>query len=49
LATDDAQATVAERLGLTLAQLRWLNPTLQTADDDQLLTDTDLDLDPAAR
>lgn len=49
VASDDAQVIVAERLGLTLAELRWLNPTLQATLADQLITDTDLNLDPAAR
>jgi hypothetical protein len=49
VSSDDAQVTVAERLGITVAQLRWLNPSLQTGADDQLITDTDLNLDPAAR
>lgn len=49
VASDDAQVMVAERLGLTVAQLRWLNPSLRTGADDQLITDTDLDLDPARR
>ena len=49
VSSDDAQVTVAERLGITVAQLRWLNPSLQTGAGDQLITDTDLNLDPAAR
>ncbi|QQD75752.1 hypothetical protein I8920_13155 [Curtobacterium sp. YC1] len=49
VATDDAQATVADRLGLTVAQLRWLNPTLPTDAGAQLITDTDLNLDPDER
>lgn len=49
VATDDEQSAVADRLGLTLAQLRWLNPTLQTGVVDRLITDTDLNLDPARR
>lgn len=49
VASDDAQKTVAERFGLTVAELRWLNPTLQTAADGKLIADTDLNLDPDAR
>ncbi|WP_420368775.1 hypothetical protein [Curtobacterium sp. L1-20] len=49
VATGDEQAAVADRLGLTLAQLRWLNPTLQTGVVERLITDTDLNLDPARR
>ncbi|WIA99609.1 hypothetical protein [Curtobacterium sp. MCBA15_012] len=45
----DDQTTVAKRLGLTLPQLRWLNPTMHVRGNGWLYEDTDLNLDPAAR
>jgi len=45
----DDQTTVAKRLGLTLPQLRWLNPTMRVHGNGWLYEDTDLNLDPATR
>lgn len=45
----DDQTTVAKRFGLTLAQLRWLNPTMRVHGNGWLYEDTDLNLDPAGR
>ena len=49
VAHGDDQTTVAKRFGITVPELRWLNPTMQIGDDGWIYEDTDLDLDPAAR
>lgn len=45
----DDQSTIAARFGITVAQLRWLNPTMQTRGNDWVLAGSWINLDPASR
>ncbi|ROP61504.1 hypothetical protein [Curtobacterium sp. PhB115] len=49
VANGDEQSVIADRFGLTVAELQWLNPSLQTGDPDALLAATDLNLVPSGR
>jgi hypothetical protein len=49
VAHGDDQTTVAKRFGITIAELRWLNPTMQVQDNGWIYEDTTLNLDPATR
>jgi|GEM_PF-2344091 len=49
VAHGDEQSTVAERFGITMAELRWLNPTMKVRDNGWIYEDTILNLDPATR
>jgi hypothetical protein len=49
VAHGDEQTTVAERFGITMAELRWLNPTMKVRDNGWIYEDTILNLDPATR
>lgn len=49
VSSGDEPATVAERFGITVEELAWLNPFLVIDGQDGLLDDTTLNLDPAAR
>lgn len=45
----DDLITIAKRFGVTVAQLRWLNPQMETEGDDWVIKGTLLNLDPATR
>ncbi|PZF53799.1 hypothetical protein DEJ23_14340 [Curtobacterium sp. MCSS17_008] len=45
----DDQTTIAERFGITVAQLRWLNPSMQTNGQGWVLAGSWINLDPASR
>jgi len=49
VAHGDDQTTVAKRFGITIPELRWLNPTMQVHDNGWIYEDTTLNLDPASR
>lgn len=49
VAHGDDQTTVAKRFGITIAELRWLNPTMQVRKNGWIYEDTTLDLVAAAR
>lgn len=49
VAHGDELSTVAERFGITPAEVQWLNPYLETRADDWLLEGNTLNLDPARR
>ncbi|WP_439692688.1 LysM peptidoglycan-binding domain-containing protein [Curtobacterium sp. SP.BCo] len=49
VAHGDDQTTVAKRFGITVPELRWLNPTMKVRDDGWIYEDTVLNLDPATR
>lgn len=49
VAHGDDQTTVAKRFGISIAELRWLNPTMRVHDDGWIYEDTTLNLDPATR
>ena len=45
----DDQTTIAERFGITVSQLRWLNPSMQTNGRGWVLAGSWINLDPASR
>ncbi|MDP9737365.1 LysM peptidoglycan-binding domain-containing protein [Curtobacterium sp. 260] len=45
----DDQSTIAKRFGITVDQLRWLNPTMQTRGNGWVLAGSWINLDPASR
>lgn len=45
----DDQTTIAERFGITVEQLQWLNPQMPTSGKDWVLAGSWLNLDPATR
>ncbi|MFL0389831.1 LysM peptidoglycan-binding domain-containing protein [Curtobacterium sp. 179-B 9B NHS] len=45
----DDQSTIAKRFGITVDQLRWLNPTMQTRGNNWVLAGSWINLDPASR
>ncbi|WP_144765961.1 LysM domain-containing protein [Curtobacterium sp. 9128] len=49
VAHGDDLTTVAKRFGISVAQLRWLNPAMETRNGDWILENTTLNLNPAAR
>lgn len=49
VAHGDEQTTVAKRFSISVAELRWLNPTMQVRDDGWIYEGTTLNLDPATR
>lgn len=49
VAHGDEQVTVAERFGITVDELRWLNPTMQVRSGGWIYENTDLNLDPTTR
>ncbi|WP_263091411.1 MULTISPECIES: hypothetical protein [unclassified Curtobacterium] len=49
VAHGDELTTVAQRFGITPAEVQWLNPYLETRADDWLLEGSTLNLDPARR
>lgn len=49
VAHGDEQLVVAERFGITVDELHWLNPQMQVGPDGWLLEDALLNLDPATR
>ena len=49
VAHGDDHTTVAERFGITVPELQWLNPTMEVRGDGWLYEDTTLNLDPATR
>lgn len=49
VAHGDELSTVAERFGVTPAQVQWMNPYTEQRDDDWLLEGSTLNLDPARR
>jgi hypothetical protein len=49
VAHGDELSTVAERFGVTPAQVQWMNPFMEQRDDDWLLEGSTLNIDPARR
>ncbi|PCN48704.1 hypothetical protein Csp2054_06325 [Curtobacterium sp. 'Ferrero'] len=49
VAHGDDQTTVAKRFGISIAQLRWLNPTMRVRNDGWIDEGTTLNLDPSTR
>lgn len=49
VAHGDELSTVAERFGITPAQVQWMNPFMEQRDDDWLLEGSTLNIDPARR
>lgn len=49
VAHGDELTTVAQRFGITPAEVQWLNPYMETRADDWLLEGSTLNLDPARR
>ncbi|UWD82149.1 hypothetical protein NY057_15240 [Curtobacterium flaccumfaciens] len=49
VAHGDELSTVAERFGVTPAQVQWMNPYTEQRDDDWLLEGSTLNVDPARR
>ncbi|WP_420368774.1 hypothetical protein [Curtobacterium sp. L1-20] len=49
VAHGDDQTTVAARFGITIAQLRWLDPTIRTHGDGWLFEDDKINIDPQRR
>ncbi|WIB77030.1 hypothetical protein DEJ28_15440 [Curtobacterium sp. MCPF17_002] len=49
VAHGDDQTTVAMRFGITIPELRWLNPTMRVKKNGWIYEDTILNLDPSAR
>lgn len=49
VAHGDDQTTVAKRFGISIPELRWLNPTMRVRHDGWIDEDSTLNLDPASR
>lgn len=49
VAHGDDQVTVAKRFGITVPELRWMNPDMQVAPNGWLIENEHLNLDPSAR
>lgn len=49
VAHGDDQVTVAKRFGVSVPELRWMNPDMRTLNGEWLIEDTHLNLDPQGR
>jgi hypothetical protein len=49
VAHGDDQVTVAKRFGVSIPELRWMNPDMRTLNGEWLIEDTHLNLDPLGR
>jgi hypothetical protein len=49
VAHGDDQVTVAKRFGVSIPELRWMNPDMRTLNGEWLIEDTHLNLDPQGR